>query len=96
MKISDTKALPPQYERHETKAPKNGAHHSIEADSVRLSGVSGEIAGMSAQIAAEPHFDAAKVEAIKAAIRDGSLQVNPEAIADKLIASVAELLKKPH
>ena len=95
MKISDTKALPPQFERQEAKAPKNGAH-AIATDSVRLSGVSGEIAGMSAQIAAEPHFDAAKVEAIKAAIRDGSLQVNAEAIADKLLASVAELLKKPH
>lgn len=96
MKISDTKALPPQFERQETKAHKNGAHHKIESDSVRLSGVAGDIAGTAAQIAAEPHFDAAKVEAIKAAIRDGSLKVNPEAIADKLLASVQELLKKPH
>lgn len=96
MKVTDTKALPPQFEQQETKAPKNGAHLAIEADRVKLSGFSAELAGMSAQIVAEPHFDAAKVEAIKAAIREGRLQIDVEAIADKLLASVQELLKKPH
>ena len=96
MKISDTKALPPQFDKHQTRAPKNGAHPAIEGDSVKLSGLPTELAGMSAQIAAEPHFDAAKVEAIKAAIREGRLTIDAGAIADKLLASVEELLKKPH
>jgi negative regulator of flagellin synthesis FlgM len=42
--------------------------------------------------AAEGSFDAAKVERISQAIRDGRFQVNAEAIADKLIAHAVELL----
>lgn len=36
--------------------------------------------------------DVAKVEAIKDAIREGRFQVNAEAVADKLIESVRELV----
>ena len=39
-------------------------------------------------------FDAAKVNRIAQAIADGSFKVNPEAIADKLIANAQELLSK--
>lgn len=39
-------------------------------------------------------FDAEKVERISQAIRDGSFKVNPEVIADKLIANAQELLGK--
>ena len=37
-------------------------------------------------------FDAQKVARISAAIEDGSFKINPEAIADKLIANAQELL----
>lgn len=37
-------------------------------------------------------FDAAKVERVAQAIRDGSFRVDAEAIADKLIANAQELL----
>lgn len=39
-------------------------------------------------------FDADKVARVGAAIADGSFKVNPEAIADKLIANAQELLSK--
>ena len=39
-------------------------------------------------------FDAARVEAIKAAIRSGNFRVDSEVVADRLIASVRELLDK--
>ena len=39
-------------------------------------------------------FDADKVARIASAIADGSFKVNPEAIADKLIANAQELLTK--
>lgn len=39
-------------------------------------------------------FDAAKVAAISKAIDEGSFKVNPEAIADKLLANAQELLSK--
>src|ERR1700712_4330923 len=39
-------------------------------------------------------FDAEKVARVSGAIADGSFKINPEAIADKLIASAQELLTK--
>jgi len=42
----------------------------------------------------DPTFDAAKVERIAQAIRDGQFKVNPEAIADKLIVNAQELLSR--
>lgn len=38
-------------------------------------------------------FDAAKVDAIKQAIRDGKFTVNAEMIADRLIADARDLMK---
>ena len=37
-------------------------------------------------------FDAKKVEQVRAAIAEGRFKVNAEAVADKLLASVGELL----
>ncbi|HET9643156.1 MAG TPA: flagellar biosynthesis anti-sigma factor FlgM [Burkholderiaceae bacterium] len=42
--------------------------------------------------AGTPDFDAEKVERVSQAIREGRFQINPEAIADKLISNAAELL----
>ncbi len=43
---------------------------------------------------ASGEFDAEKVARISAQLADGSFKVNPEAIADKLIANAQELLTK--
>jgi negative regulator of flagellin synthesis FlgM len=43
---------------------------------------------------ASGEFDAEKVARISAQLADGSFKVNPEAIADKLIANAQELLAK--
>jgi negative regulator of flagellin synthesis FlgM len=43
---------------------------------------------------ATPEFDSAKVDRISKAIEDGSFKINPEAIADKLIANAQEVLAK--
>jgi negative regulator of flagellin synthesis FlgM len=48
------------------------------------------------EAAADPTFDSAKVERIAQAIRDGKFEINPQAIADKLIVNAQELLgRKP-
>lgn len=47
-----------------------------------------------ALLASNAEFDAQKVEAIRQAIADGTYRVNPEAIADKLIANARELLDR--
>ena len=46
--------------------------------------------------AANADFDTAKVERISDAISQGKFTVNPEAIADKLLANAQELLSRPH
>ena len=43
---------------------------------------------------ASGEFDADKVARIAAQLADGSFKINPEAIADKLIANAQELLAK--
>lgn len=50
----------------------------------------------SALAAGDGSFDAAKVDRISKAIKDGTYQVNPEAIADKLIANAQELLARTY
>lgn len=51
------------------------------------------VSAAGAQIgAASGDFDAAKVDAIRQAIREGRFTVNPGAIADRLIADAAALL----
>jgi negative regulator of flagellin synthesis FlgM len=49
-------------------------------------------ASLLAQGGTDPTFDAAKVQRIAQAIKDGNFKVNHEAIADKLIANAQELL----
>lgn len=41
-----------------------------------------------------PEFDVEKVDAIRQSIADGSFKIDPEAIADKLIANARELLDR--
>ncbi|MFN0162091.1 MAG: flagellar biosynthesis anti-sigma factor FlgM [Burkholderiales bacterium] len=41
-------------------------------------------------------FDAARVEEIKQAIRDGAFEVDAEVVADRLIASVHDLFVRTH
>ncbi len=42
----------------------------------------------------EAPFDAKRVEAIKAAISSGQFKVDPEAIADRVLASASQLLTR--
>ena len=98
MKITDTKALSLQHtgtERAGTKGRAN-APEAVASATSATTGAPGSLAALGASLAAEPSFDAARVESIKQAIRDGKLTINPEAIADKLLSSVDELLRKPH
>lgn len=70
----------------------SGTAASPKPDTIHLSALSSQLQAIQANIEPGAPFDRAKVEAIKAAIRDGSLQVNPEAIADKMISDTLALL----
>ena len=83
----------------ETKPPiapaaaerKAGATLPPEAEASAKVQLSKDAATIS-ETTADPTFDAAKVERIAQAIRDGQFKINAEAIADKLILNAAELL----
>lgn len=70
---------------------KAGASASSAASAkVELSATAAALSGE----VTEGSFDQAKVERIAQAIRDGSYQINADAIADKLISNAQELLGK--
>ena len=78
------------------------ANAELGAVAAKAKGAQDAAAGSSVQIssaatgllaaAASPEFDTAKVERMRQAIADGSFRVDPEAIADKLIANAQEVL----
>jgi negative regulator of flagellin synthesis FlgM len=63
------------------------------SDSVKLSSLSAHLQSIGSSVSA-PEFDRAKVEQIKQAIADGSLTINSGVVADKILASVHEMLSK--
>lgn len=87
------KALPVAPTGGERKTPAATARPGGSAATSDTVAISPEA---SALAAGDGSFDAAKVDRIKGAIRDGSFQVNPEAIADKLIANAQELLARTY
>lgn len=68
--------------RNERKAAGVGVTVSALARDLELSG------------ATAPEIDAEKVDAIRQAIADRSFAVNPEAIADRLLANAREMLQR--
>ncbi len=61
---------------------------------VELSSQASALLGAEGSGSTDGTFDAEKVERLAQAIRDGQFKVNPEVIADKLIANAQELLGK--
>ena len=62
------------------------------SDRVDLSPLSAQIAALESSLAAEPGFDAARVESIKQAIVEGRLSVDAQTVADRMIASALAML----
>jgi negative regulator of flagellin synthesis FlgM len=98
VKISDSKSIPQPVDKQVGKpAARNGAAVApASGEPIQLSPMSSQLSALETQLAASPAFDSAKVESIKAAIRDGQFTINSGAIADKLLAGVQEFLKAPH
>ena len=98
----DTASSAASVRRNEAPKPGQGAPASATAtaqQSTRSSGVAVTVSTQT-QSLKKPSatqagdIDTAKVAAVKAAIQDGSYTVNPEAIADKLLANAQEMLNR--
>jgi|HubBroStandDraft_1064217.scaffolds.fasta_scaffold371750_2 negative regulator of flagellin synthesis FlgM len=62
------------------------------ANTVNLSALSSHMQSVSASLASTPVVNQAHVDEIKQAIASGQFKVNPEAVADKLIDTVREMI----
>jgi negative regulator of flagellin synthesis FlgM len=63
-------------------------------ESVTLSPMSVQLQSITSEVSTSGVFDAEKVNAIKSAIESGQFKVNSEKVADGLIDTVKDLLKK--
>jgi negative regulator of flagellin synthesis FlgM len=95
MKISTTSEplrpdrVLPQSNEARTAAAKAGEAVG-ETEKVQLSELASKMVQLESRFGGE--FDTRKVEEVRAAIAEGRFKVNAEAVADKLLASVGELL----
>lgn len=62
-------------------------------DNVRITALSSQLQAMESGMENVPAVDTARVEAIKLAISEGRFKVNPEVIADRLLATVKDLVQ---
>lgn len=62
-------------------------------DSVQITSRSSQLHAMESAMDNVPVVDMARVAAIKQAISEGQFKINPEAIADKLIATVKDFVQ---
>jgi negative regulator of flagellin synthesis FlgM len=69
------------------------AASSGDADSVQLSPLASQMQAIEAGMANTPVVDVAHVAAIRQAIADGLFKVNPDVVADHLLATARELLQ---
>ncbi len=85
-----TAAAPAEAAKATAGSPARAAATVDASATVALSGTASTL--LSGGAAGE--FDTEKVTRVSGAIADGSFKINPEAIADKLIANAQELLTK--
>lgn len=76
-----------------TAGKADSAVASAKADSSTKISLS-DLSSLETKVAGDSGFDAGRVEQIKDAIRSGDFKVNADVVADKLIASVREMLVK--
>lgn len=79
-----------------TRADKNpdvNPNPARPADNVHLSPLSSQLQAIDSNLANSAVVDTARVEEIKQAISEGRFKVNSEAVADRLLETVRELIQ---
>ena len=67
---------------------------ATSGEKLSISDLSTRLNDLEARLSETGEFDAAKVETIKHAIREGRFKINPDVVADRLVESVKQLLGK--
>lgn len=75
------------------RADKSVATPAPAAENVHLSSLSSQLQALENKFASSGVVDASRVEEIKQAISDGRFTVNAEAVADRLLETVRELIQ---
>lgn len=68
------------------------AETAKDSTKVNINPLASQLQSLESRLAQQPAVDAQRVGEIQQAIREGRFNINPEVIADKLVASVKELL----
>lgn len=87
---SGVKESTPRTSKAGSGTPATPQKSASTQDNVQLTSLSSQLQAMESV----PVVDSARVEAIKQAISEGRFKVNPEAIADSLLATVQDLVQK--
>ncbi len=94
----DKRITPPAAAKTSATKGKGGGKASAStaggSDSLTLTESSTRVRSLEAQLAAVDVTDIGKVEAVKAALADGSFTVDAEVVADRLIDHTKEALRK--
>lgn len=90
--VSTKNTAPRANARSEGSAPASGTETARTSSTVNINPLASQLQSLEGRLAQEPAVDAQRVAEIRQAIKDGRFTINPEAIADKLVASVKELL----
>ncbi|MDP2247772.1 MAG: flagellar biosynthesis anti-sigma factor FlgM [Nitrosomonadales bacterium] len=102
MKIDDALKVNPGLATGNTAAKSSEAPKAEQGagkdggEKVTLSSRSSQLQSLETKTVAEEAYDAAKVEAIKAAIMDGQFKIDSGKVADGLINTVKDLLAGPN
>jgi negative regulator of flagellin synthesis FlgM len=84
--------LPSGDDRPAKAQPKSEGAAPEQGVSVDISARSAQMQAMEARLGGTQVVDTARVSEIKQAIADGQFKVNPEVVADRLLATVKELI----
>lgn len=76
----------------ESKGQRGNTRSASESNGVHLSSLSSKLQALEKRLGSADPVDAAHVAEIKQAIADGRFRVNPEAVAERLLEAVRELL----
>ncbi|MDK2125514.1 flagellar biosynthesis anti-sigma factor FlgM [Parachitinimonas caeni] len=74
------------------RASKDEPAQPSRSDSVEINPLTSRLQSLEARLASQPVVDESRVAEIKQAIADGRFKIRADVIADKLVASVKELL----